>query len=149
VEAAKGLCCVILSCPNKGVVNGRRVIPACEAHGQTWLREKLRLRRPKLNPASRRPREGWRTDISTPDEMGACLSMVPVPSAIINLVQENEQVNKKGGDFYIDFEFALLPRPRKEGEVVTERIPVEIAVLRLNGQILIDIPIKDSQSIPE
>ena len=31
VKAAEGLCCVILSCPNKGVVNGRRIIPAREA----------------------------------------------------------------------------------------------------------------------
>jgi hypothetical protein len=29
---AEGLYCVILSCPNKGMVNGRRVIPACETH---------------------------------------------------------------------------------------------------------------------
>jgi hypothetical protein len=148
-KAAEGLCCVILSCPNKGVVNGRRVIPACEAHRQTWLRQKLRLRHPKLNPASRRPREGWGVDISNPDEMAACLSMVPVPSAIIDLVRKIEHVNQKGSDFYIDFEFASLPRPRKEGEVVAERIPVEIAVLRLDGQIVIDTPIKYSQSIPE
>jgi hypothetical protein len=97
VKAAEGLCCVILSCPNKGVGNGRRVIPACEAHRQTWLRQKLRLRRPKLNPASRRPREGWGVDISNPDEMAACLSMLPVPFAIIDLVRKIEQVNKKGG----------------------------------------------------
>jgi hypothetical protein len=75
--------------------------------------------------------------------------MVPVPSAIIDLVRKIEQVNKKGGDFYIDFEFASLPRLRKEGEVVAERIPVEIAVLRLDGQIVIDTPTKYSQSIPE
>ena len=81
--------------------------------------------------------------------MAACLSIVPIPSAIIDLVRKIEQVNKKGGDFYINFEFASLPRPRKEGKVVAERIPVEIAVLRLDGQIVIDTPIKYSQSIPE
>lgn len=80
--------------------------------------------------------------------MAACLSMVPVPSAIIDLVRKIEQVNKEGGDFYIDFEFASLPRPQN-GEVAVKRIPVEIAVLRLDGQIVIDTPIKYSQSIPE
>ncbi len=83
---------------------------------QTWLRQKLRLRRPKLNPTSRRLREGWGADISNPDEMGVCLSMVPVPSAIIDLVRKIEQANKEGSDFYIDFEFASLPRPwRRSG----------------------------------
>jgi hypothetical protein len=101
-----------------------------------------------LNPASRRPREGWGVDISNPDEMAACLSMVPVPFAIIDLVMKIEQVNKEGGDFYIDFEFAPLPRLQK-GEVAVERIPVEIAVLRLDRQIVIDTPIKYNQSIPE
>lgn len=46
--------------------------------------------------------------------------MVPVLSAIIDLVRKIEQVNKEGSDFYIDFEFASLPRRRKE-EVVVER----------------------------
>lgn len=133
---------------NKCMVSGMRVIAACEAHRQMGLRQKLRLRRPKLDPASRRPREGSGVDISNPDEMGVCLSMVPVPSAIIDLVRKIEQANKKGSDFYIDFEFASLLRPRK-GEVVVERIPVEIAVLRLDGHIVIDTPIKHSQSIPE
>ena len=68
--------------------------------------------------------------------MAACLSIVPVPSAITNLVRKVEQVNS-------------LSRLRKEGEVVAERIPVEIAVLRLDGQIVLDTPIKYSQSIPE
>ena len=80
--------------------------------------------------------------------MGVSLSMVPVPSAIIDLVQKIELVNK-GGDFYIDFEFASLPRPRTEGGVVVERISVEIVVLPLEGQIVIDTPVKYSQSIPE
>jgi hypothetical protein len=81
--------------------------------------------------------------------MAACLSMVPVPPAIIDLVRKIEQVNKKDGDFYIGFEFASLPYPRKEKEVVAERIPIEIAVLRLDGQIVVETPIKYSQSIPE
>ena len=149
MKAAEGLCCVILSRPNKGMVSGRRVIPACEAHRQTWLRQKLRLRRTKLNSASRRSQEGWGVDISNPDAMGVCLSMVPVPSAIVDLVRKIEQVNKEGSDFNIDFEFASLPRPRKEGEVAVERIPIEIAVLRLDGRIVIDTPIKYSESIPE
>ena len=76
--------------------------------------------------------------------MAACLSVVPVPSAVVDLVQK---MDKEGGDFYIDFEFATLPCPRKE--VVAERIPVEIAVRRLDGQVVIDTPIKYSQSIPE
>lgn len=62
---------------------------------QTWLRQKLRLRRPKLNPTSRRLREGWGANISNPDEMGVCLSMVRVPSAIIYLVRKIERRIKK------------------------------------------------------
>ena len=72
--------------------------------------------------------------------MAACLSMVPVPSAIIDLVRKIKQVNKKGGDFYIDFEFVSLPRPRKEGKVAAERIPVEIAVLRLDDKLSLILP---------
>jgi hypothetical protein len=34
-KAAKGLCCVSLPCPNKSMVNGGRVIPACQKHCQT------------------------------------------------------------------------------------------------------------------
>jgi hypothetical protein len=78
--------------------------------------------------------------------MAACLSVVPVPPAVIDLVRKIEQVNKEGSDFYIDFEFVTLSR---EGEAAAERIPVEIAVLRLDGQIVVDTPIKYRQSIPE
>lgn len=58
-------------------------------------------------------------------------------------------MNKEGSDFYIDFKFVALPHPRKKGEVVVGRIHVEIAVLRLDGQIVIDAPIKNSESISE
>jgi hypothetical protein len=110
----------------------RNLVLSQQRCGQ-WKANHSSLRSTRLNPASHCPREGWGVDISNPDEMAACLSMVPVPSAIIDLVRKIKQVNKKGGDFYIDFEFASLPRPRKEGKVVAERIPVEIAVLRLDG----------------
>jgi hypothetical protein len=79
--------------------------------------------------------------------MAACLSIVPVPPAVVDLVRKMEQVNKEGGDFYIDLEFATLSCPRKD--VVVERIPVEIAVRHLDGQVVIDTPIKYSQSVPE
>jgi len=70
--------------------------------------------------------------MSNPDEMEVCLSMVPVQSAIVDLVQKIERRIKKVVIFrYIDFEFASLPRPRKE-ELVVVRIPVKIAVLRLD-----------------
>ena len=58
-----------------------------------------------------------------------------------------EQVNKEGGGFYIDFELATLPCPRKE--VLAERIPVEIAVRSLDRQVVIDTPNKYDQSVPE
>ena len=42
--------------------------------------------------------------------MAACLSIVPVPSVIADLVREIEQVNRTGDDlFFTDFEFVLLP----------------------------------------
>jgi hypothetical protein len=95
-KAAKGLCCVSASCPNKGVVHGKVLIPACEIHRQTWLRNKLRQSRCRIdweNRAPRRPRKGWGEGINNPDEMAVCLSIVPVPSIISDLVRKIEQVN--------------------------------------------------------
>ncbi len=80
--------------------------------------------------------------------MTACLSMVPVPFAVVSLVRKIEQVNIRGGDFYIDFEFVSLGHFR-EDESPIQRFPVEIAVRRLDGQVVIDTPIKYDKSIPE
>jgi len=96
MKAAEVLCCVILSCPYKGMVGKWKASHSSLRNTrQTWLCQKLRLRRPKLNPASRRPREGLGVDMSNPDEMEVCLSMVPVQSAIVDLVQKIERRIKK------------------------------------------------------
>jgi len=71
-----------------------------------------------------------------------------VPSAVVSLVRKIEQVNIRGGNFYIDFEFVSLGRFR-EDESQIQRFPVEIAVRRLDGQVVIDTPIKYDKSIPE
>lgn len=71
-----------------------------------------------------------------------------VPSAVVSLVRKIEQVNIRGGNFYIDFEFVSLGRFR-EDESQIQRFPVEIAVRRLEGQVVIDTPIKYDKSIPE
>lgn len=110
-----------------------------------WLqRTALRLR----FPASRRPRHGCGIRISNPNEMTAYLSVVPVPSAVVSLIRKIEPVNIRGGDFYIDFEFMSLGRFR-EDESSIQRFPVEIAVRRLGGQIVIDTPIKYDRPILE
>jgi hypothetical protein len=152
-KAAKGLCSVSASCLNKGVVHGKVLIPACEIHRQSWLRNKLRQSRCRIdweNRASRRPRKGWGEGINNPDEMAACLSIVPVPSVIADLVRKIEQVNRTGDDlFFTDFKFVLLPERRDIAGMTAWHLPVEIAVVRLDGQVAIDSPIKYNQPISE
>ena len=134
-----------MACPDKATTNGGRVIPACERNRKTWLqRTALRLR----IPASRRPRHGWGIHISNPNEMTASLSMIIFTSAVFSLVRKTEQVNIRGEDFYIDFEFVLTGRFR-EDESPIQRFSVAIAVRRLDGQVVIDTPIKYSKSTPE
>lgn len=99
-------------------------------------------------PASRRPRHGCGIRRSNPNEITACLSMVSVPSAVVSLIRKTEPVNIRGGDFYIDFEFVSLGGFR-EDDLLIQRFPVEIAVRRLLGQVVIDTPIKYDKSIPE
>lgn len=74
--------------------------------------------------------------------------MVPVPSAVVSLVRKVEQVKIPGGDFYIDFEFVSLGRFR-EDEWPIRRFPVEIAVRRLDEQVIIDTLIKYDKLIPD
>ncbi|KAF6223583.1 hypothetical protein HO133_000426 [Letharia lupina] len=74
--------------------------------------------------------------------------MVSVPSAVVSLIRKTEPVNIRGGDFYIDFEFVSLGGFR-EDDLLIQRFPVEIAVRRLLGQVVIDTPIKYDKSIPE
>jgi hypothetical protein len=82
--------------------------------------------------------------------MAACLSIVPVPSVIADLVQKIEQVNRTGDDlFFADFEFVLLPERRDIAGMTAWHLPVEIAVVRLDGQVAIDTPIKYNQPISE
>ena len=40
------------------------------------------------NRGSRRPRKGWGEGINNPDEMAACLSIMPVTSVITDLVRK-------------------------------------------------------------
>ena len=70
-----------------------------------------------------------------------------MPVEILELVRNMERANAKNDDFYIDIEFATLPR--RQCDKIAERIPVEIAVRRLDGESVIDSPIKYCQSIPE
>jgi len=136
-KAEKGLCSVSASCPNKGVVHGKVLIPACEIHRQSWLRNKLRQSRCRIdweNRASRRSRKGWGEGINNPDEMAACLPIVPVPSVIADLVRKIGQVNRTGDDlFFTDFEFVLIPERRDIAGMTAWHFSVEIAVVRLDG----------------
>jgi hypothetical protein len=146
IRADEGYCCVSLTCDNKCAVDEGQIIPACEEHRETWLRLKAKCLR---FSALRKPgshREGWGADVGDPDAMEVFLSMVPVPFTVMNLARKIEQANKDRRDFYIDFEFATLPK--RKGENKVQRIPVEIAVLRLDGEVIINTPIKHSQSIP-
>ena len=59
-KAAKGLCCVILSCPDKGMFNERQVIPVCEAprrHGCARSCASVALNRISLHAVHGRVRE--------------------------------------------------------------------------------------------
>jgi len=85
--------------------------------------------------------------LSNPNEMTACLSIGSVPFAVVSLVRKIEQVTIRGGDFYLDFEFVSLGHFR-EDESPIQRFPVEIAVRHLDGQVVIDTPIKYDKSIP-
>jgi len=82
--------------------------------------------------------------------MAVWLSIVPVPSIISDLVRKIEQVNRTGDDlFFTDFEFVLLPERRDIAGMTARHLPVEIAVVRLDGQVVIDTPIKYNQPISE
>ena len=77
-KATKGLCCASLPCPQKAMLDGGRIIPACEEHRTRYLHLKARqgrLRSALSSPASNRT--GWGADVGNSNEMVACLSVVP------------------------------------------------------------------------
>ena len=79
-------------------------------------------------------------------KLAACLATVPIPSAIVQLCRHIERQNTVGRVFCIDTEFASFTP--KGGERMIS-IPVEIAAYDLNGEVVIDTPIRYDQSVEE
>jgi hypothetical protein len=132
-----------MACQNKAVIDTVGLLPACEEHRKRYY--ELTVRRERHN-VHKTKRAGWGVDVDTPDEMAACLAIVPIPSAIVQLCRHIERQNTVAGAFCIDTEFA---RFTPKGGERTISIPVEIAVYDLNGEVAIDTPIRHDQSIEE
>ena len=142
-KAIRGLCTVYLNCANEAVVDAGGMVPACEEHHERYLKMKATQGRYALSKAKR---TGWGVDVGNPDEMTVCLSAVPVPSAVVQLARYIESANRLGRVYCSDTEFATVPIKAGKNRKL---IPVELAVYDLDGEVVIDTPIKYDQSVEE